>query len=124
VGHPEEGVFSFSGLFADGGLELAINGTLEVADVGPEAVGGPPVHELPVGVSTWARAVPAFQVAAFERSDGGDLGRVAGVGHGQQEVAVGPSRRPGPPPPRELRWPPATAGHLFMIGFPSGQVWR
>jgi len=39
VGHPEEGVFSFSGLFADGGLELAINGTLEVADVGPEAVG-------------------------------------------------------------------------------------
>jgi hypothetical protein len=25
VGYPEEGVFSFSGLFADGGLELAIN---------------------------------------------------------------------------------------------------
>jgi hypothetical protein len=55
VGHPQEGVFSFSGLFADGGLELAINGTLEVADVGgPETVGGPPVHELPVGVSTGA----------------------------------------------------------------------
>ena len=33
VGHPEGGVFSFSGLFADGGLELAIDGTLEVADV-------------------------------------------------------------------------------------------
>ena len=61
--------------------------------VGPEAVGGPPVHELPVGVSTGAGAVPAFQVAAFERPDGGDLGRVAGVGHGQQEVVVGPSRR-------------------------------
>ena len=30
--------------------------TLEVADVGPEAVGGPPVHELPVGVSTGAGA--------------------------------------------------------------------
>src|SRR6478736_485820 len=82
-----------SGLFADGGLELAINGTLEVADIGPEAVGGPPVNELPVGVSTGAGAVPAFQVAAFERPDGGDLGRVAGVGHAQQEVAVGPSRR-------------------------------
>jgi hypothetical protein len=54
VGHPQEGVFSFSGLFADGGLELAINRTLEVADVGPETVGGQPVHELPVGVSTGA----------------------------------------------------------------------
>ena len=93
MGHPDEGVFSFSGLFADGGLELAIDGTLEVADVGPEAVGGPPVHELPVGVSTGAGAVPAFQVAAFERPDGGDLGRAAGVGQCQQEVAVGPSRR-------------------------------
>src|SRR3984893_4098988 len=80
-------------LDADGGLELASNGTLEVADVGPETVGGPPVHEVPVGVSTWAGAVPAFQIGAFERPDGGDLGRVAGVGHGQQEVAVGPSRR-------------------------------
>jgi hypothetical protein len=28
VGHPQEGVFRFSGLFADGGLELAIDGTL------------------------------------------------------------------------------------------------
>jgi hypothetical protein len=72
VGHPEEGVFSFSGLFADGGLELAIDGTLEVADVGPEAVGGPPVHEVPVRVSTGAGAVPAFQLGAFERPDGGD----------------------------------------------------
>ena len=78
MGHPEEGVFSFSGLFADGGLELAINGTLEVADVGPEAVGGPPVHELPVGVSTGAGAVPAFQIGAFERPAGGDLGRSYG----------------------------------------------
>jgi hypothetical protein len=67
VGHPQEGVFSFSGLFADGGLELAINGTVEVADVGPEPVGGPPVHELPVGLSTWAGAVPAFQIGAFGR---------------------------------------------------------
>jgi len=40
-----------------------------------------------------AGVVPAFQVGAFERPDGGDLGRVAGVGQGQQEVAVGPSRR-------------------------------
>ncbi len=93
VGHPEEGVLSLSRLLADGGLKLAINGTLEVADVGPEAVGGPPLHELPVGLSTWASAFPALQVRAFERPDRGDLGRVAGVGQCQQEVAVGPSHR-------------------------------
>lgn len=46
MGHPEEGVFSFSGPFADGGLELAIDGTLEVAGAYADAaawpVGGDP----------------------------------------------------------------------------------
>jgi hypothetical protein len=50
VGHPDEGVLSLSGLVADAGLKLAINATLEIADIGPEAVGGPPVDELAVGL--------------------------------------------------------------------------
>src|ERR671918_1332032 len=56
VGHPDEGLLRLSRLLADGGLELAINRSLEVADVGLEGVGGPPLDELPVGLSAWAGA--------------------------------------------------------------------
>jgi hypothetical protein len=65
VGHPDEGVLGLSRLVADAGLKLAINATLEVADVGPEVIGGPPVDELAVGLRTRARAVPALQIGAF-----------------------------------------------------------
>ena len=35
MGHPEEGVLGLSRLLAVGGLELAINASLEIANVGP-----------------------------------------------------------------------------------------
>jgi hypothetical protein len=72
VGHPDEGIFGLSRLFADRGLELAINRGLEVADVGPELVGGPPLDEVPVGLSAGAGAFPALQVRAFQAPDRGD----------------------------------------------------
>jgi hypothetical protein len=58
--HPDEGVFGLSRLFADGGLELAIDRGLEVANVGPEAVGGPPLDELPVGAERRDGCLPSF----------------------------------------------------------------
>ena len=51
VGHPSQGVLSLSGLLADAGLKLAINASLQVPDVGPEVIGGPPVDELAVVLS-------------------------------------------------------------------------
>jgi len=52
------------------------------------------------------------------------MGIPSGSGLGVVAARVRTYAPAGPRPPRELRWPPATAGHLFMIGFPSGQVWR
>ena len=80
MGHPDEGVLSLSRLVADAGLKLAINATLEVADVGPEVIGGPPVDELAVRLRTRARAVPALQIGAFQRPDRGGFRRQRPVG--------------------------------------------
>jgi len=46
VSHPDKGVLSLARLLAHGDLELAIDRSLDVADVGPEGVGGPPLDEL------------------------------------------------------------------------------